>query len=32
LNNSTEVGLQALAQKNGTKLILNDKDGKKREF
>ena len=32
LNNSTELGIQALAKKNGTKLVLNDKDGKKREF
>ena len=32
LNNSTEVGLHALAKKDGTKLTLVDKDGKKREY
>ncbi|RYU96639.1 hypothetical protein [Emticicia agri] len=32
LNNSTEVGLHALAKKEGSKLILADKDGKKREY
>lgn len=32
LNNPTEVGLHALAKKDGTKLVLTDKDGKKREL
>ena len=32
LNNSTEVGLHALAKKDGTRLVLVDKDGKKREL
>lgn len=32
LNNSTELGIQALAKKDGTKLVLVDKDGKKREL
>jgi hypothetical protein len=32
LNNSTEVGLHASAKKEGTKLVMVDKDGKKREI
>lgn len=32
LNNATEVGLHAMAKKDGTKLVLVDKDGKKREY
>lgn len=32
LNNSTEVGIQALSKKTGAKLVMDDKDGKKREF
>jgi len=32
LNSDTEVGLHALAKKEGTKLVLVDKNGKKREY
>lgn len=32
LNSATEVGLHALAKKEGTKLVLEDKNGKKREY
>lgn len=32
LNDDTNPGLHALAKKNGTSLILTDKDGKKREY
>lgn len=32
LNNSTELGLQALTGKEGTKFVLTDKNGKKREY
>lgn len=32
LNNSTELGIQALVKRTGTKLVMMDKDGKKREL
>jgi hypothetical protein len=32
LDDSTNVGLHALAKKKGTTLTLVDKDGKKREY
>jgi hypothetical protein len=32
LNNSTELGLSALTGKEGTKFVLTDKNGKKREY